>query len=125
MRLLLLILLPAALMGQDTIIQTRAFPPRYTINGQSCGTEAVRLHLEQTDLARACTFYKGMKIGHVAATLAAGGACCVIGGAMFGNRSGAQVWNIGAFCAFGGAAGLWLKSIGIKHRAIYPPNTSN
>lgn len=117
--LFLSLLFPATLLAQsDTIIQTRVFPAQYLINGQACGAEEVRLHLEQTDLARACAFHRGMKITHVGATLAAVGGCCIIGGAMFNRSAGAQLWNVGAFGAFSGAVVLWIRGGAVKKRAL-------
>lgn len=125
MKTLILVLLPFSLLSQS-IVQTRAFPAQYIINGERCGSEAVRLHLEQYDQERACKFYRGMKITHIGATLAATGACLVIGGGMFAKRQGTPVWGIGAFCAFGGAVALWVKGSEVKRKAIRVRlNTSN
>ena len=112
------LLLPTTLFCQNEVVQTRAFPAQYVVNGERCGSEAVRLHLDQCDRERACKFYRGMKITHVGATLAATGACLVIGGGMFAKRQGTPVWGIGAFCAFGGAVALWVKGSEAKRRAI-------
>lgn len=126
MKTLLLLLLPFSLLSQS-VVQTRAFPAQYLVNGERCGSEAVRLHLEQYPTNQSCDFYRGMKITHVGATLAATGACMVIGSGMFAKRPGAaRVWGIGAFCCFSGAVALWVKGSEVKRKAIKVRlNTSN